>query len=102
MKGMRLSRQMIRSPDGRHLAEVDATNSTDWGGAGLALYDAETGELLPAPPDAPNTTGGLAFSPDGRFLATGHIVRVGEKTRHIGIINMDYVTNDYDYVVRVP
>ena len=101
MKGMRWSRQITRSPDGRHLAEVDHTNSTDWGGAGLALYDAGSGNLLPTPPDAPNTTGGLAFSPDGRFLATGHIVLVGEKTRHIGLLNMDYPVNDYDYVVRL-
>ena len=102
MTGMRYFRQIARSPDGRCLAEVDYTSSTEWGGAaGLALYDVETGQLLPAPPEAPNTTGGLAFSPDGRFLATGHIVRVGEKIRHIGLLNMDYPVNDYDYVVRV-
>jgi WD40 repeat protein len=101
MKGMRWSRQVTRSPDGLHLAEADQTTSTDWGGAGLALYDAATGDLLPAPPAAGHTTGGLAFSPDGRSLATGHIVRVGEKTRHIGLLNMDYQVNDYDYVVHI-
>lgn len=100
--GFRFGRKIVLSPDGRYLAEGDQTTSTDWGGGpGLVLYDTTTWEILPPVPEAENTTGAIAFSADGRLMASGHIVRVGEKTRHIGMINMDYTVNDYDYVVHV-
>jgi WD40 repeat protein len=47
------------------------------------------------------TTGGVAFSPDGKWLATGHMVRVGEKRRYFGYVPGGYAVHDYDYVVHI-
>jgi WD40 repeat protein len=97
-------RQLALSPDRRWLAEVDRTNSTDWPGAGVVLHDTtdwHPTERSPVLPDRDNTTGGVAFSPDGRLLATGHIVRVGEKLRAVGYGFGSYPVNDYDYVVHL-
>ena len=43
------------------------------------------------------TTGGVAFSADGKFLATGHMVRVGEVRRSFGLGYAGMV-HEYDYV----
>src|SRR5262245_20833708 len=99
--GTRPGRQLALSPDGRYLAEGDVTNSTDWGGTELVFYDTADWKFLPAPPDRDNTSGGLAFSADGKFLASSHIVRVGEKRRSLGAEWGHYTTNDYDYVVHI-
>jgi WD40 repeat protein len=118
----RNERRLVLSPDGRYLAEADWTNSTDWPGSGLLVHETATWTQLPAPPGAGNTTKGLAFSPDGRWLASGHIVRVGEKVRSINLAQKfadlwaalpqppvppvapgptTFTVNDYDYVVHL-
>jgi WD40 repeat protein len=99
--GMRWARQLCLSPDGGYLAEADQMTSTDWGGSGLLVYDTAQWKLL-FPPDEPeHTTGGLAFSRDGRWLASGHIVRVGDRRRTHPLLTAAYMVPDYDYVVRV-
>jgi WD40 repeat protein len=54
------------SPDGRLLVHV---------GLHVRILDMTTGEALPAWEGGNSTTGSLAFSPDGRTLATGHSVQ---------------------------
>jgi WD40 repeat protein len=99
--GMRWARQLAISPDQKYLAEVDQTQSTDWPNSGLLVHDAIDWHAYPMQPDAANTSGGMAFSPDGKLLATSHIIRVGEKERSLGPDWRRYTTNDYDYVVRL-
>jgi WD40 repeat protein len=95
-------RQICISPDRRYLAAADQTTSTEWSGSNLAVYqDADEWKLLPEMEDDAQTTSGLAFSPDGRWLATGHIRRVGEKQRHFRRYNLHFTVNDYDYIVHL-
>jgi WD40 repeat protein len=89
------------SPDGRFLAEADQSTSTDFHGTGLVVRDTAEWERLPDLAESADTTGGLAFSPDGQWLATGHIVRVGEKQRSFAPLPGRYAVPDYDYEVRV-
>jgi WD40 repeat protein len=96
-----LAVKLARSPDGRVLALVEKTESIDWPREGLTLYDPATRARLPVPADAINTTEGVAFSPDGRLLATAHLVRVGEQQKSLGPQWGHYTTHEYDYVVRV-
>jgi WD40 repeat protein len=70
-------------------------------GAGLIVRETSEWELLPAMPDAENTTGGLAFSRDDRFLATGHMQHVGQRARSFGPLIGNYTVPDYEYVVHV-
>jgi WD40 repeat protein len=99
--GMRWGPQVRVSPDGRYLAEVDQTASTDWHGAGLLLHETAGWKELADVPETDDTTGGLAFSHDSRWLATGHIVRVGEKRRHHQLVPGGFAVASYDYVVRL-
>ncbi len=98
--GMRWNRQLQVAPDGRYFAEVDQTTSTDWGGEGLLVRTVPNWEPLPMT-EPEHTTGGVAFSRDGRWLATGHIVRVGEKRRHLAGLSMGFNVPDYDYLVHI-
>jgi WD40 repeat protein len=95
-----LAVKLARSPDGRLLAKTEKTESIDWEREGLVLYDLNTRARLPVPADGINTTEGVAFSPDGRLLATAHLVRVGEQRKSLGAFG-HYMTHEYDYVVRV-
>ena len=98
-------RRLKVSPNGEYLAEVDQTTSTDWAaGAGLLVRKTEDWELQPAMPGSANTTGGVAFSRDGQFLATGHMASVGQRVRTIGMFGgaaVEYATNDYEYLVHL-
>ena len=100
----RNERQLALCPNRRYLAEVDWTNSTEWPGSGLIIHDTSDWDPLTPPPPVPaaeNTTGGLAFSPDGRYLATGHIIHVGQKQRSVGYGFGSFPVNDYDYVIHL-
>src|SRR4051812_46793842 len=46
-----LAPKMARSPDGRHLAEVEKTESTEWERDGLVVYDTATWAPLPPAED---------------------------------------------------
>jgi WD40 repeat protein len=98
---LRWGRQVRLSPDGRYLAEVDQASSTGWAGEGLMLYESADWRGLPALAQAANTTGGLAFSPDGQHFATGHIVRVGDQRRSSPFLPGGFIVPEYDYVVHV-
>jgi WD40 repeat protein len=99
--GMRWARQLSVSPDGRYLAEVDQITSTDWTGDGLLIRATTDWKPVPALTDSTSTTGGVAFSPDGRWLASGHIVRVGSQRRYMRALPGGFVVPDYDYVVHI-
>ena len=58
----RWSRQLRVSPDGRYLAEVDRTTSTDSGGDGLRVRVITDWEPLESLSDPTDTAGGLAFA----------------------------------------
>lgn len=96
-------RRLKVSPGGDYLVEVDQTRSTDWtAGAGVLVRSTADWELQPAMPEAINTTGGVAFSRDRRFLATGHMATVGQRVHTLGILDgIEYATNEYDYLVHV-
>src|SRR5579859_3609412 len=57
--GMRWSRQIRVSPDGRHFAEADRTTSTDWSGGGLLVRATTDWQPVPELADPTSTTGGL-------------------------------------------
>jgi WD40 repeat protein len=107
MRGSGMLRQICISPDGRYLAAADQTTSTDWTGTNLVVYeeDGDEWQLLPEMEDDAQTTNGLAFSPDGRWLASGHIRHVGHKQRSLPTYGMypggHYTVNDYDYIVHL-
>ena len=88
------------SPDGRYLAEVESTESPQWPRAGLGVYATADWTALPPAEDLGEHDQGLAFSPEGRFLATGHMVHVGEQRRSVGAFG-HYMAHEYDYLVRV-
>ena len=92
--------KIARSPDGRYLAQVEKTESIGWSRVGLVVYDTTTWTMLPEAADGINTTEGVAFSPDGRLLATAHMVRVGEQLKSFGMIGRHAVP-EYDYVVHL-
>jgi WD40 repeat protein len=94
-------RQLCLSPDGLLMALVDDAESVDWPQQGLFVFD--TGEWFEVNrfEDRLMTTGGVAFSPDGKWLATGHMVRVGEKRRYFGYVPGGYAVHEYDYVVHI-
>jgi WD40 repeat protein len=94
------ARKMALSPDGRHIAEVEKTESTDWERYGLMVYETASWDKLPPAENGINTTEGVAFSSDGRLLATAHMVRVGEQQRAFGVLG-HYPVPEYDYEVRV-
>ena len=99
---LRWARQIDVSPDKRYLAEVDRATSTDWGDSGLVVHDTETWQPVHALTDRTHTTGGLAFSPEGRLLATGHIVHVGEQHRSAPrLFGGGYTVPQYEYLVRL-
>jgi WD40 repeat protein len=99
--GMLWGRQIRLSPDGRYLAEVDQTTSADAPGHGLHVYETDTWQEVPARGDTYQTTGGLAFSPDGRWLATGHLVRTGERRRYSRFMPGGFPVPEYDYLVHI-
>ena len=97
----RSTSQLALSPDGRFLAEVDEIHSTDSPGSGLDIHDIVNWKGTLLQEDIHDTSGGVAFSSDGGWLATSHIVRVGQKERTLGVQFGRYLTNEYDYVVRI-
>lgn len=100
--GFPWGRRIEVSPDRRLLVQVDQTRSTEWAaGHGLLVRSVADWELQPPMPGSDNTTGGVAFSSDGRYLATGHMQLVGEKMRSAGPLFGQFAVNDYDYVVHV-
>ena len=78
---MRRGRQLCLSPDGQFVAEAIQMTSSEFDATGLLVYDTAQWNLQPQLDQSYDTTGGLAFSQDGRWLASGHIVRVGDR-RH--------------------
>jgi WD40 repeat protein len=94
-------RRLCLSPDGQRLAVVDEADSIDWPQNGMFLFDTSTWTHQPRLENVELTTGGVAFSPDGAYLATGHLVRVGFKQRSFAHINAAYAVNDYDYIVHL-
>ena len=101
-------RRLRVSPDGKYLVEVDQVRSTEWvTGPGVIVRDTATWEPLLPMEAAETTTGGAAFSPDGRFLATGHMQHVGRRRRSIGfppdlgLARVEFQVNDYDYLVHL-
>lgn len=103
--GRSWGRRVKVSPGGAFLVEVDQTRSTDWTtGPGLRIRATDGWELQEPAPRAENTTGGAAFSADGKLLATGHIAQVGERTRAVDLtqgLTLEVPVNEYDYLVHV-
>jgi WD40 repeat protein len=103
--GAAWGRRVKISPGGEYLVEVDQTRSTDWeGGPGLQLRSTNGWVLQEDAPRPEFTTGGAAFSTDGKLLATAHMAAVGERTRTVGAmlgLNLEFQVNEYDYLVHV-
>jgi WD40 repeat protein len=98
---LRWARQLRVSPDGVILAEVDQASSTDWTSSGVILRDTRTWQELPPVGERIHSTGGLAFSPDGKWIASGHIVQVGTKQRSAGPMFGHFPVREYEYVLHV-
>jgi WD40 repeat protein len=94
-------RQLCVSPDGKYLAAADTAESIENRMIGLFVFDTSDWSHLPRMVQHDMTTSGIAFSPDGQYLATGHMVRVGEKQRSFGLMFGPYAVHDYDYVVHL-
>jgi WD40 repeat protein len=94
-------RRLCLSPDGRYLAVADEAESIDNPMNGLFVFDTSEWFHLPRMERCDMTTGGIAFSPDGKFFATGHMLRVGEKLRSYTYVPGTYTVHDYDYVVHL-
>ncbi len=101
--GFAWGRHIMVSPDGEYMAEVSESRSANWAaGAGLLIRSTADWKLTPSMPEGTHTTGGVAFSRDGRFLATGHLVLAGTRTRRIGMLpGFQYPVNDYEYLVHI-
>ena len=100
--GFPWGRRIDISPGGEYLVEVNQTRSTDWAaGHGILVRETANWNVGPVMVDALNTTGGVAFSFDSQFFATGHMKLVGHKTKPLGPVFGRYTVNDYDYVVHV-
>jgi WD40 repeat protein len=97
-------RRIKVSPNRELLVEVDQTRSTD-SPLGNGLLVRETGDwpYRPMMPNAEHTTGGVAFSADGKFLATGHMAHLGMRPVRRSIQGTLYTfqENDYDYLAHV-
>ncbi|MCE9563081.1 MAG: hypothetical protein K8U57_13645 [Planctomycetes bacterium] len=96
-------RRIKTSPGCDYLAEVNQTRSTNWtAGAGLMIRNTTDWELLPEMPGTQNTTGGVAFSRDSKFVASGHMANVGDRIRRIGMLpGFQFTVNDYEYLVHI-
>jgi WD40 repeat protein len=99
--GLRWGGRLCFSPDGRYLAEVDQVTSTGSPGSGLHFYETAEWKRLPPVSNAADTTGGVSFSSDGRWLATGHIVRVGERQRSYRFFAGSFSVPEYEYLVHI-
>jgi WD40 repeat protein len=99
--GMVWGCQVRVSPDGRYLAEADSVENPDQPNAGLTLYEAAGWRRLPSPAEHADTTGGLAFSRDGRLLASGHMVRAGQQRRYHSFFPGGFEVPAYEYVVHL-
>ena len=96
------ARRIEVSPGGEYLVEVDQTRSTDWAaGGGLLVRETADWSFCRRCRVSDNTTGRRRRQPDCRFIATGHILHVGLKTKSLGAQWGHYTTNDYDYVVHL-
>jgi WD40 repeat protein len=92
-------RQMNLSPDRNYYVEVSqGANAGVF--SGIRLYHANDWKQINVEDEQHETTGGLAFSPDGSQLATGHVRLVGYKHRHVGHFGR-FEINDYAYVVHI-
>lgn len=100
--GYSWGRQLAVSPGGEFLVEVGQTRSTEWAGPALTVRATTDWAIQPTMPEGENTTGGVAFSADRRFLATGHIAAVGHRTRRFSVLpGVEFQQNEYDYLVHV-
>lgn len=97
----RHGRRLRLSADCRRLAEVDQAGWTGSSDPGLFVHDTTAWEQLPAMEQADSTTGGIAFSPDGKWLATGHVRLAGLQQRYFGHGLGGFEVNAYDYVVHL-
>jgi len=96
-------RRVAVSPDGRFTVDAGQTRSTLAVDELLVLRSTADWARTTVP-DGESATGGLAFSRDGRFLATGHMAEAGQRTRTrtVGMLSgFQYQTPEYDYLVRV-
>jgi WD40 repeat protein len=94
--------RICASPHGHYLVKVDRTNTTERIALGLIAYETATWQSVPILHDPRHCTGGAAFSTDGRWLATGHIVKVGEKQRITNLVlPIAAPVPSYDHLVVV-
>jgi WD40 repeat protein len=90
------------TPDRRCLVKVDRTHSTESPGVGLVGYETTEWHSAPTLRDPRHATGGAAFSADGKWLATGHIIRVGEKQRTANlVVPISFPVPTYEHLVVV-